>query len=405
MNQPHQPSRKQAVVFFFLTLVLAIGVYAWVFFLNKGTLRINGAFPFKVQVSGITKTCDASPCEITLEPRNHTIILQKEGFFPDKIITEVKRWSTVDATASFKFIPVAKELGEISFPFKSLPLRPPFLAATKLKNFPKETKDVIFSPSGSSALVVLGKEIYLYDALSGTTDKTDLLITSRPTWAGENIAILEDKASKQILQIIKNGKREVVVSFERPFKNPKILGDVGGKKILVAANETAGSSYYLVDLDQKTRKKINVQVDAKNPTWVGINLAFELGDVKTKRVILVNTETLEEFLLPAEDSQNIIEMDNGNIVFLSSSKQDSDQPPLGMSVAEAVEEATKKTFNPEKKGTSLFVVEFDFAKKTYKTLVEIPIKKGETVSRLTPYTKDGKIYFEKDGKLFEISLR
>lgn len=436
MNLPateiHKPSKKQAILFFFFTLAAAAGVLAWVFFLNKGTLVVEGAAPFSVYAGAESVNCSSSPCSLKLVPRKYTISAKKDGFFDESGEIEIKRWVESKFAFSFKMIPKLNLVGKAVLPNSFVPLRPPFLGASKLEKFPQGVAEATaaFSASGEKALLTLGKDFYIYDAKNPSVTKLDIPASYGPIWAGEKIVFLEDSASGQILKLWNNGNSSPIVSFERPFKFPTLLGSQSGKYVLIAEKTGDDTSYYLVDTTNKTRKKMAPKIAAYKANWAGDYIIFEENIGKQTNVSFVDAASLSEKALPAVDSLNVISPRSGVIVFVSNHKKDGTEARVGLPIAEALmAEAKKEAFQIGAVGTSQFVTEYMVSTDTYRTLVEVPghevgtmtgegtstilVKKieKESIQSLTADLSGKKLYFlgsfdaKLDGqKLFEVVL-
>ncbi|MFA6520991.1 MAG: hypothetical protein WCT53_01230 [Candidatus Gracilibacteria bacterium] len=404
MMEAHKPTRKQGIMFFLFTLLLVIFIFLWVFFINQGWLVVSGPAPFDINVGGSEKTCTASPCSIKLVPRKHTVSLSKEGYFEKTVPVDISMRKETKLEASFKFIPKVLEKGEMVLPFESAPLKPPYIGIPKLPNVPK-SDDMLFSPSGKLILVSIGREFFIYNFATGETTNSDLLDV-KAAWAGEDVVYLQTVDTKQALNLIKDGKGVKVVEFDRPFKSPEIIGDSAGNNILIVENSGGDSSFYLIDLGNKTRKKLEIPKNAKNVKFAAGHLIYDDGAVENKKVSALNLKSLETVILPAIDAAGVAELGENSVIFVSKEKRQQGQPVLGVTISEAIAEAQKETVDPQpKKDISNYVVEYDFSTKEINTLADITLKEGETVKKLTPYLEKDRIFFEKGGKAFEILLK
>lgn len=404
IQQTHRPSRKGAIAFFFLALAIAAFVVVWVFFINKGTLMVEGETPFSVSVGNKEVACASSPCSIKLSPRSYGVTIKKEGFYENSQTAEIKRAQETKITAHFQFIPVLQEVGELILPFPSAPLRTTFIGLKKFENFPKDAKEMQFSPSGNQALILLGREIYLYDVTQHSIAETNFREIHSPAWVAENIAYIEEVESKHILKIWKNGKPETAVTFERPFKNPKLFGEAGGGKILIAETSDANASYYLIDISKKSRRRLDVAGDWKNPVWAADYIIFEKGEGDSKEIIALDTTSFERTAIPALDSKNVLAQDSDVLVFFSREAALGTESKLGPSISEVIETAKKETLAPGELPSNAYLVEFNIKTNKGKTLVAVPIKAGKTPKKLAFDPSEKKIFFELEGRLFEVIL-
>lgn len=401
---PHKPSRKQAIIFFIFTLILTVAVVAWVFFINKGTVVVDGTASFNVKIGAFETECLTPPCSFKLTPRTQHVTFSKKGFYDDVQNIKIKRWGEATLTANFKFIPVYNEAGEIILPVSSAPMRFPFLGMKKFENFPRNTKQIEFSLSGNLALLTIGKELYIYYVADRLVDKVDLKPEMLTSWLGEELVFLEEIEGKQFLKLHEEKQNKVLASFERPLKNPVLLGSPDNKKVLISEKSDEKYFYYLVDIDKKSRRRLEISSSAKKSKWAGNFLIFEEGDSANKKVFALNADNFQKTELPAESSENVIMPAEDILIFISSNKQDSSRAQLGLSITEALEQAAKDTTAVIKKTTSWFVTEFNLKTNQSRMLVEIPTSEGKNPHRLTSDLNGKKLYLEMDGILIEITL-
>lgn len=390
----HRPSRLQAYVFFFISLLIAVFIAVWMLFINKGTLLVEGPVPFTIKVASKEKKCEFPPCALILTPHSYGVRFKKEGFFDDVQNVTLQRGKQTKITADFKLIPTIQEKGDIVLPFSTAPLRPPFLGMQKFENFPKNAKNALFSHSAHKALMTLGKELYIYDVKDRAVSEINLSLENTPAWAGDEIVFLERKDSKHFLRLWKNKKGVDIVSFERQFKNPFLLGAPKGDLVLIVDEADDGFAYYFVDIAKKTRKRLNINPKAQVSKWVGDYVIFENKTDEEKEIFAIHGSTFEKISLPAADAENIIELQPLVFVFTSDEKLDAESVRIGPAISEMIEAIN----------TSLFITEYNLSDQTAHTLVTIPVEGKETIHRLTTDLNAKKLYFTKKNRLFEVIL-
>ena len=403
-SNPHKPSRKQAIVFFIFTLLLAGGVIAWIFLINKGTVIVDGSAPFTIKIGTAETLCASAPCSLKLAPRSYSIVLSKKGFYDDLKNIKIKLWGEEKITADFKFIPTYQELGEIILPVFDAPLRPPFLEQKKFEGFPKNVKQTKFSQSGDLALITLGKELYIYYVADRVVDKTDLKPETGADWLGDKIIYLEESEQKHLLKLRDGKENKLLASFERPLKNPAIFGSPDGKKVLLLEFSDGKYFYYIVDTEKRSRKRLELSASARNPKWAGNYIIFEEGEGGAKKVFAFNAEDSKKINLTAESSENVIEIKKDVLIFISGEKRDSEQANLGPSISEALEQAAKDTSGILKKVSTWFVTELNMQTGKSKMLVEIPATGGKNLHHLTADPNGKKLYLDMNGALVEVTL-
>ncbi|MBI5413476.1 hypothetical protein HZA42_03975 [Candidatus Peregrinibacteria bacterium] len=404
LAQPHQPSHRQAVLFFIFTLFLAAGVLAWVFYFNKGVLQVSGQAPFRLAVGLNSLECTGSPCRMRLTPRTYGVSVQKDGFFDFVQDAKIARGEVFEIKPVFQFIPTVKEKGKAISPVIGAPLRPPFLGVAKFEKFPKDAKSASFSASGENILLTLGKELYIYGVLKHEITKVDLPLGTKASWAGEKLVFLETAGGKQTLKWLNGETSAPIVSFERAFKNPILIGSPAGDKVLIQENVDGDFTYYLVDTAQKSRKRLDFDTAPVKAKWALGTLVFQLGS-DGKKVVLMDAATLNKTTLPAADFENVTAFKSDVLYFSASSKQDTDGLKLGISIDQAIEEAKLEAAGSETKAVEkVFITEFNATTNFYRTLAEVSLKPGEMLTQLTPDRDGKKLYFEKAGNSFEIAM-
>jgi hypothetical protein len=222
----------------------------------------------------------------------------------------------------------------------------------------------------------------------------------------DEIAFLEKIDGKHVLKM-RNGS-EAIVTFERPFKNPRLMGASGSQKVLIADESDGSFSYYLVDIVKKSRRRLEVDGNAREAKWAGEYLVFAEGEGadegEDKKIFAIHSETNNQILLSSIDAESVIERKPGILLFFSSEKQAEAASKLGPSISEAIEIAKKETFTPDQIPGTVFLTQFDVEHNLSQTLASIPVKDGKMPRRLTFDHSGKKIYFEMGEGLFEVIL-
>lgn len=413
MTQIHKPSRLQAILFFVFSLLVAAGVFVWAIFLNKGTLIATGAAPFTLKAGTASYDCPTSPCTIQLTPKIYRLTVQKPGYFDSAPEIKIKRWNETVVAIDFQFIPALKIGGDVNLPYPFAPLRPPFLGQKRLENFPKNVKDALFSPSAKKAIITLGKEIYIYDTTDHTVAETTIGPDMAPAWLGEEIAFLKISDDREGLMSWNAGKPAALVSFQKPFESARLLGSPSGKKMLIENIVEDVASYYLVDIEKKSRDKLMLPPQTKDAKWAGDYLVFKTeitaGESESKkRIFALNPDTLQEIDLPAIDVENVIATRTADVFIMITSAKQEASSNVGPSIFEVIEESKKENFEGTLAVGTLYLTEFNVAARNGKTLLEIPMEPDDVIHRLTAGEDFKNLYFtmaKKDGeKLYEVAL-
>ncbi|MFH1533525.1 MAG: hypothetical protein ABID64_01180 [Nitrospirota bacterium] len=88
-----------------LAIVVAIFIFLWGAYLNRGTVNIIATPPFKVVTLDDEYLCDISPCEIVRKRGITDMIVSKAGFQNISTSIDVKLWGTVDLELKFMINP------------------------------------------------------------------------------------------------------------------------------------------------------------------------------------------------------------------------------------------------------------------------------------------------------------
>lgn len=330
-----ETSKKPAIFLFIFIFGIAGFSAVWILFLNKGTLVVQGAAPFTLKAGDETIECVDAPCRLTLRPREYRIIAQKAGFFDAQKNIAVERGKETSVSLEFQFIPALTEIEN------------PKLEKTAGKVSPFSLKKI----DGDS-----GEELIFKN---------------------------QDEKSEQ-----------VIAKFRRPFKKPALYSNVSNSKVVIQDEIDGKFSYYLVDVEKKSRRAISLSEKTSKARWVGDYLIAEEEDA----IVAISSANLGKTPLPASDIEDIVEWKSGILVFLSFTNLDTDRPKLGQSITE--------TLDPSKKASSkiIYLTQWIAAEDIMRTLVEIPIEGTETVQNLTADDNSSNLFFEKSGKWFEVLM-
>lgn len=405
MTQIHRPSRKQAVIFFIFTLLLVIGIFVWVFYLNKGTIIVSGKPPFTIAVADKEIRCETLSCEIKLTPRNYRILLKKESFFTDIHDIAVHRGDTQQIAMNLQFIPVVKEVGPLRLPHPDAPLLAAFRDKATLKNFPQNPAQIAFSSSGKTIIFKVDQKMHLYNI----ADEASFIIRNVQADAplaliGEQAFFLETENGGHVLKMVLDEMRtETVVRFDRPFSNPVLVGAPQGNKLLIQEEKEAAFAYYLIDVEKKNRERLE-ETGLKNPHFTNFHIIFEKEEAGNKKIVALDPLALDEFELPAFDAENISESRPGVFLFLSTQRMDKEETAAGPAIDTLFKEITRDAVSPEQFVATVFITEFNAEKNTYRTFAAVPWDEKNPVTKLIAAYEEGKIYFVQGKRLFEIRL-
>ncbi len=109
---------KKRTIFFGSILALAILgsviFFFWGTLINRGTLKLIGDAPFKVEVYGLSNhECPTSPCLVKTKSGYKDLAIRKDGFRSIVTSATVKIWGTVEVPLTFDIIPSVEATDEI----------------------------------------------------------------------------------------------------------------------------------------------------------------------------------------------------------------------------------------------------------------------------------------------------
>lgn len=380
------PSRRNAILFFIFTLILAGGVVVWHFFLNRGFVEISGPAPFTVSMNVFNKNeCATSPCKISLRPKAYHLTGIKEGYFDTEEDVEVKLFRTKELTFNFQFKPTVTEIGETKLPEK----------------IPKNASKVLFSDSKRKAVVWLGKEQYLYEQ----TLLSKILLPEHEAilWGNDEKLLILTRANENEQRFLavepadlKKDKvnYSIITSFKRALIKPMVTKDPEGRKIIF--QDTKGT--YLVDIEKKSKQSLDLPMGVNKIRLVGEN--FVLISWAEGNITLVALETImkrgERFVeIPALNEQALAGAYHGKFFFVSAEPSPSRE--IGIPISEIFSTAKnnlEKTREETVKSDRWYFLSYDPQKDNFLTLASMAIKSDEVFQSFDPAFTDKGIFFE-----------
>lgn len=104
-----EPEKKRMIALGVLIALAIIGAVVYSFWgnvINRGTLVINGAAPFHVEIfHGDKFDCNSSPCTVTQRTGLKELIISREGYESIIVDADVKLWRETELTLDFELIP------------------------------------------------------------------------------------------------------------------------------------------------------------------------------------------------------------------------------------------------------------------------------------------------------------
>lgn len=396
--ETHQPSRKQAILFFIFTMALVGFIIAWVFIINKGTLTVSGETPFMIAMGSEKRECTVSPCSVALSPGPYSVTLQKKGFFDYQETAQIRRGKASALAAAFRFVPVVEEVkntaaisGGASI---ALLLQPE--SASKLPGFPKNSSTYEISPAAKNILVTIGKELYVYSVADKSVAKIPLLRDSYPRWLGDDELVYLVSGQALTVFNVTNKNSSILSLFDRPFEARTVIESTSrGEHIIIVEEGEEYLQCYLIHREKKTRQRFDIPL---NSTVSNTDHYFIYQT--DKDVTIIDLATLKEQKIPAASGAAVIETSPGVLVFASKEQRAEGAHKVGQSINQALEDAQKAatiaTTAGEKQSltkSTRYLTELEVTKNSYRTLATVTVEDGEEISDFTPYPPENVIYF------------
>jgi hypothetical protein len=115
LNEPHYPSSSSVLLVFGVIFVLILGVFAWAFYFNFGSVQLSAARNFTVDVNGKTHSC-VPACEIDLPPNTYDFAARSEGYYDEIFTLDVARWDLISLDLKFQLVPFVRSAASGDIP-------------------------------------------------------------------------------------------------------------------------------------------------------------------------------------------------------------------------------------------------------------------------------------------------
>ncbi len=261
---------KRGLWFLLLALGISVFVILWTFVLNKGAVVLQGEAPFEVKKGLLVDyKCEESPCKFRLPPGAYVYTVNKQGYQPENITVEVKRWQTSEISLDFKLEPVVKKLGEAAkfvYPagVRDVKVKSQIRLAESAK---KEQVDlsfyqgkivwVGFRPQGGEVLVFDGTKYVLLD-IARKELVFSRVLDALAVSAGleEDVVYLEQKKTvdgQALISFSNEEKEQQITVFPREIKNAVIYPATGKEYFLLIDNTDGGKRIYKIDTKEKIK--------------------------------------------------------------------------------------------------------------------------------------------------------
>ncbi len=105
LNETHYPSKWTVATFFLIIFLMIVGVFAWAFYFNLGTLKVIADREFQMFVNGETLDCQTGTCSISLPPESYIVNVKSEGYYSQEFLVQVPRFESFTKSIEFDLIP------------------------------------------------------------------------------------------------------------------------------------------------------------------------------------------------------------------------------------------------------------------------------------------------------------
>lgn len=407
--------RRQALIFFFATLIVSAGILVWHFRVNRGELEIQGEVPFTVTIGKFKNfLCFESPCSFRLLPKKYALRALKDEYFDLSLSVEVKRWTSSSIALRFAFKPKIETLNEAALPAK-LAAIPAFVGSPFLRyddldlsKIPRGVTSVLFSPSGRNALIALGKERYFFQHPENF-EKASLTRLELSSYAAaafgnkENALFILESAGEKDQRIAKmefdKSSFASLGVFEKPLERAEIFVSPNDTLLIIQEKTSLGESkFYLLDIEKKTKKRLSLQSSVNdlrfvNDEWIVYEIR-ENGRAVTK---LFSLTSGEEKPLSSLGVKSVGRFYDKTFIFVSEEDVTGETPSVP--IAEIFQMAKEGVTNFPTTPGKWFFTAMDLENSEVKSLAVLQHDEDKTFLEVADHVIEGKLFFatEKGG--------
>lgn len=110
LNEPHYPSKWSVLLVFLVILLSIVGVLAWAFYFNLGTIIVSSDRGFSLEVGGESYDCSDGTCELSFAPNIYELVARTNGYYDESFSLEVLRGQQVEKDLPFQLIPYLQSI-------------------------------------------------------------------------------------------------------------------------------------------------------------------------------------------------------------------------------------------------------------------------------------------------------
>lgn len=286
-------------------LVLAILLFLWGTFINRGTLAIVGDAPFTVEIfGGEVFVCELSPCEIKQKRGLKDLLIRKEGYETIVTTARVKLWQSVGVPVEFQIIPqiiktdfwpevedqVEYELVLDSKNGMQKLIKTNNERQTPVVYFPDSLNESTLIGSPDFVLIMSGNDVYKVDVKSKTRNKIQAAFSGKIAsgkWSidGKYIALvqenspyiwlLDESGNLKQLDLIANIDQvawiydnSLIFATDQSYRSTSQAGQYGNSYFeLLAEKSTTGFTFGTYHPDEDAYSKIETFTEISAMPW------------------------------------------------------------------------------------------------------------------------------------------
>lgn len=314
-------NRAKSILIFIVMVLLIGGVYFWFYPLNKGKMEImTGHSDYSIDVRGESIECPQDPCIVTLETGDHILTIQKDTYYSETIIINIKRGETIKTSVELRKIPTLtvsqiipkdsrkKSLKELPEELKNLSILAPTWDQTE--------KKLVFLNLNDNKLKIWeeNKDLKVITTLKNIGEGFELYWSPNQIYLFGNI-----KEDIYFINTSKASRKKQVLDFTPQ----NIIWSLGSDYLLV--NDEA-NNLYKIDFAQESLEPLPKILNLSNAVWESKDslIFFSYNEDENKTTIenynLLSQET-EEIITKFNFPLSEIALDANNIIYFYNSDE------------------------------------------------------------------------------------
>ena len=409
-------TQHKLLLVFSSTIIFILAILIWNLVLNKGAIIVKATAPFTVDL-GLKnlQSCNENECQFKLPPGIYKVKAYKNSYSSDEINIQIKRGTKMYWTPDFYYIPTVSKIG----PKKNLVLPPDNSNYSHnlndvtllldqdyfLKNLPPDFVDIVLNQNGQNALITSPQNYWIFDVKDNKASKLNAKKIDALSWASDSNNLFDLETDDSLHQsflnkILLTGEKQMIVKFIKSLNKAEMQASPKGKTIIIY-DETNPDSILLVNIEAKTRHKLNLPEDLKT-NKLDIK-AFHpedkfviIGDQEKSWLLDLQTEDFQ--LLNISASNAIFVLNDHEIVFVEGFFENGYKDATFVSQNE---DSIVNITYPSK----IYDIQLDIYNLIDLSLKKFPIALDKALYIQKFELKDQNLYFEAGGDIYKIELR